>query len=1074
MKASQNNLDDVSSELDENPGEQDDEQSEGDADTNGHGQEQQDGNEEQQEEDEDGDDEVPAAEVVPKTKPAAKPRAPAPTARAPATRTTATTRPAARPSMGASGAASSRQIQDLETKLSTLERRRDEDKEKLKTLEKIQSERDRFETIIQKMQKKYQPQAEEIADLRKKQKEADEKINELEDGQGEHETDLEMAYLDKEMAEEVADALRTELDALKTKHEEVTLEVEVLREENEELSKDLSPEERNTANHYQLQLRLQRTQDALVRLRDVTQDTEADLKSQIEGLEKEIEEIRGVKDKYEEAQEKLKQSDSVVEDLRAQLETALGAEDMIEELTEKNMSLAEQMEGLKLAIQDLEDLKEVNDELEYNHVEAERQMMEEIDFKDSVLGEQRQRMLQKDEKLADYEYTISKFRELVASLQTDIQEMRSTQQISEAEAEELSSRSKAMNDLNLRLQTSAARTVVNTVDMELRRLEAQEAVEHLAIVQMFLPESFRSERDSVRAYLRFKRVAAKARLLHSQLRDRLSGGPSARLAENAFGLCDVLDKLIWISSICDRFSNNISASTLDRFARYEGALYELDPVEKGLNLYIEQLKKTDVREESVAEELQRSIALLAHLSEVHIPEDDLEAYADDVLMRTALIQSYLDNTASALSMAKTMIPSPDGESDGDVDSLNAIKQQMDTLIGQTRSAKVIAGKTLSAITELKDRSMALTPAVSEEPFAQCQHTAKSIASLARQLGETLRQTHEAPPEDGDTSVRSLVRSAIAQFARQSGSNEASKPLSALTVKIQTASQQLQTLVGLSQDLSLAVEFERLSPPWIQRSQALQSSSNISATAEAELKRLKDDIQERAMLLRQRDQSIEEQTVKIELLESRTKDAQAKAHRITELQKLLEAGKARERELTEAIESKFREISQLASERDHWQRTAHERKPSTDGAEDKDRRETAVASSREMEALKQEIAGLKGAVRLLREDNVRIRLAGPNEAHMAWLATPLGHKPSEKEQRVEQLRQEGMEVCAALLDAAIHCERVDLGALPGNKLAWRPAKTKSRWMLARQKERWAGWHAMRDGFLSKSSLSASVH
>ena len=233
-----------------------------------------------------------------------------------------------------------------------------EDRDKLKALEKVEEERDRFEKIIHTLQAKYQPQQQEITDLRKQLKEAAASFEEIENIQAEHDITLEMATLDREMAEETAEVLRTELEALKLKTEELELEVEVLREENTELSGEMSPEEKSSQGWLQMERNNERLREALMRLRDMTQQTEAELRDEIKILEDDVVDFSAIKEQYEIAKEKLAQSEALVEDLRQQLDNALGAEDMIEELTEKIMSMSEQIEELKATIEDLESLKE--------------------------------------------------------------------------------------------------------------------------------------------------------------------------------------------------------------------------------------------------------------------------------------------------------------------------------------------------------------------------------------------------------------------------------------------------------------------------------------------------------------------------------------------------------------------------------------------------------------------------------------------------------------------------------------------------------------------------------------------
>jgi dynactin 1 len=62
--------------------------------------------------------------------------------------------------------------------------------------------------------------------------------------------------------------------------------------------------------------------------------------------------------------------------------------------------------------------------------------------------------------------------------------MRASQQITETEAEELTQRSRSMMDINMKLQITAAKAQNKTIDLELRRLEADQAMEQLSIVQV--------------------------------------------------------------------------------------------------------------------------------------------------------------------------------------------------------------------------------------------------------------------------------------------------------------------------------------------------------------------------------------------------------------------------------------------------------------------------------------------------------------------------------------------------------------------------------------------------------------
>lgn len=81
---------------------------------------------------------------------------------------------------------------------------------------------------------------------------------------------------------------------------------------------------------------------------------------------------------YETTISKLSNAEIQIEDLKLQLDDALGAEEMLVQLTERNLHLGEKIEEMRITIEDLEALKELNDELEENHIETEKAMQEDL------------------------------------------------------------------------------------------------------------------------------------------------------------------------------------------------------------------------------------------------------------------------------------------------------------------------------------------------------------------------------------------------------------------------------------------------------------------------------------------------------------------------------------------------------------------------------------------------------------------------------------------------------------------------------------------------------------------------
>ncbi|KAG6009259.1 hypothetical protein E4U21_002863 [Claviceps maximensis] len=994
-------------------------------------------------------------------------------------------RPAAAPVMRSSSnaAAANREIEDLKAKLKVLERKRSEDRDKLNQLDKVQGERDKFEGIIQKLQQKYQPQQQENADLRKQLKEAEAKFESIEAMQAEHDTALELAALDREMAEEMAEVLKMEVDTIKQKTEELELEVEVLREENLEYTKGMTPEDRASTGWMQMERTNERLREALLRLRDLTQAQEEELRDQIVGLEEDVKEFGKTKQAYESAKEKLAQSEAAVDDLRQQLDTALGAEDMIEDLTERNMSMSEQLEELKAVVADLESLKEINDELEANHVQNEKEMQEELDFKDSVITEQARRAGQQEEAFEDMEYTVLRFRELVTNLQNDLEDMRASQAVTEGESEKLNDRSRAMMDLNMKLQISAAKAQVKTIDLELRRLDAQEADQHLEIVKLFLPDTYQEDRDSVLALLRFRRLSFKANLLNGFIKERINDQAHAGHEDDVLAGCDAVDKLVWVSAMCERFVNDMSHCTIEQFAKYQHSLLELEPVERALNAWIDGLRRDELKEKKCADDLQRTIALMSHLAEVHI-SNNLPSFADEIHMSSLMVQSHLDTAAVSFNTMRTMIqrviPAPaaaasaaggegeKGETEDEMSQLFA--KTLELAITQTRSTKVIAGKAVRALEDLKTRSLSLPPDT-KDIFERCESASQELASMVRAMGNGIHALLTQDEGRNEPFTLNEIKEAIHQGAVNADSAisaEESDTFSAYLNKLRRLTTHINDATVLATDLDQAQEFDVHPAPWELRSQALLALKTVPVDAEEELRRLKEEHNEARRTIAQRDEHLSTAVLKIETLESRMRDAHANIERITSLQEQLETAGEQVVSLKEDIEKQDRELKSLEAERDKWKKIASDSRAYADGADAagmKAGQERAVATAREMDALKKDVENLQSAVRYLREDNRRARMT--EQHNCGWLVEPLKKPAPVAEQRKALLVAEGKDVLGELVKMTTSATIFQYAALPKDKLAWKPAKTTPQYHAAKQMEDYASWKAWQASVVKKS-------
>ncbi|KAL2184858.1 hypothetical protein L209DRAFT_404765 [Thermothelomyces heterothallicus CBS 203.75] len=648
--------------------------------------------------------------------------------------------------------------------------------------------------------------------------------------------------------------------------------------------------------------------------------------------------------------------------------------------------------------------------------------------------------------------------------------MRASHTVTEKESEQLNQRSRAMLDLNMKLQISAAKAQAKTIDLELRRMEAQEAEQHLEIVTIFLHDTYQKDKDSVLALLRFKRLASKADILRRFIKERINRQPHPGHENEQFEGCAAMDKLAWVSCMCDRFINSISHCSLEQFGKYHAALYELEPVERALNGWIEGLKQDNLKEKQCADELQRTIALMTHLGEVHI-SNDLESFADDIHMKASLMQSYLESAAvsfaATAAMVQRVVPQDEEE-----EHAKHFSNKIESVVTQTRSAKVIAGKTVRALEDLKSRCLILLPSAFDA-FEQCETATAELADMARRIGLDL---HEFLHEEGRTDpyTYSDVQSCTKKTAASAFSSDEAELFSTYLNKLRTVTSQISDLAALSADLSQTQEFERKPAPWLLRKEEMQVLKSIPIEAEIETRRLKEDLAEAKRTIAIRNEDLSTAHLRIETLESRMSDVKTKEWRIFELEEQIEVQKEEIITLTQNIKKQDRELKLLETERDKWKEVASSRRIVSSGSaeddDDDDESDTkdgyarAVASSLELarvlDNLRAELEDLRSTVRYLHEDNHRARTK--EQPNYDWLAEPLTENPPPAEQRKAQVIRESRAVLGELVNLASSAKIFDMTSLPADKVAWKPAKSTPQYHAAKQMEEFADWQFREGG------------
>lgn len=980
-------------------------------------------------------------------------------------------------------AASIKESEQYKAKIRTLERKILEQQEQVKAADTLKTGKEKLETVLQALQNKLRTTIQAKAELQTRCEEAEAKAANLDSRDGEHESELEMAALDKEMAEERASIISDELEALKAKHEELELEVEVLREENNELSSVLSPEDKANAGWLQMERERDRLKEALGMLRDMTQQKESDLNAAIKELQQDLAESHSMAVKYQETMDRLAKADAANRHLMEQLEAAESNEDLnmaLEAEREQKQSVIDQ---LREQLQSLQEEAQVSDELEAYHVATEKELQQELDEHNAMLNEKDQSVGEQVKIIEDLEYTLSKFRDVVQGLQNEIDDLRRSRDITESEAHEMSSKSRAMMDLNLQLQNSAAKMQLKTIDVELGRMRSEESLEHLSIIQMFVPDSYEAERTPVLTYLCLRRIRSKAVLVTTLLRDRIKDRPHL-VQDDPFPVFEAIERLCWISSCCDRFLHYMSSCGPSELANFHNALHELEPVERTVNAWVESLKRDELSKDG-GEMLSRMRGVLSDLLEKCVLEST-ETAASGLSAHAAMIESYCDSAGGQFGMIARIVQSRLDQASSDDEQAMYFDRKMDQFVTKLRTIKYVAGKASQSLEELRTGSMCIA-GPSWAIFTAAEESALSISQNLRDMGSSVIRLFADEENAATWTYSTILEKMLAEIAPSQPSQD--RPdhhedvFSLLTAKVHSLQAAVEDLATKALDVGTATEFEKKPSPWVVRAKEIKAQKITSQDVQDQLRRLKSQADNQAITLGEKDRQLEERQIKIDLLESRTKETKQNTDSIlklkTEAENLRTAREAAERGLQQSIQemqaltqNRQAELAELEALKKAHLSGGNEASPGTLGARD----ETLVLQLRsEVRFLNTEILTLQAAVRYLKMDNYMLKVppatASAKAALHEWLEAPMRTQTRiDRYKDTQQLRSESDDIFSGLLNLVKTSKPLAL-RLPdaGSKSSWRAARDTPKYQALRQREELEQWHEWKQDLVKRARV-----
>ncbi|CAG9857585.1 unnamed protein product [Phyllotreta striolata] len=567
------------------------------------------------------------------------------------------------------------QITDLNEKLETLKTKRLEDKEKLKNYDKLNVQ---LEQLVEFKSKILGAQASLQRDLQKAKQEAKEAV-EAKEQQAEEMADLsevvEMATLDKEMAEEKADTLQLELDVCKEKLEEVQLDLEILKAEMQQKGEGggggaAAGDQMSAYEVKQLQQQNARLRETLVRLRDVSAHEKHEYQKLLKDVDQKKSEIEELGKTKEKLSARVEEMERQIGDLQEQVDAALGAEEMVVILGDQKFTLEEEAAQLREEVAELEALQDMNDQLVESNAELEADLREELDMAQSSTREALRERDAALETIADREQTIGKFRQLVQQLQDRSSDL---QRRLEAETSKPVSTLPEIVDFKKMFTETKAHT--KAIDLELRRIDVDQLRRRVDLIAAYLPESFArrgGDGDAVSTVLLLPRLLRKWDVVLAQIKDKFAkvdsidrdGLLKGHAVDRYAFKCRMSFQVYALQMILHQYDHVLSAGTPEALLKAAAVYPEMAVQERVVDDFVDWLKRDRLDENASTDALERCVGYFnalfpalfgpdARLNHVRLLVDGvrcLAAASDCLALDSAAIGCLMESTKGDMEL----------------------------------------------------------------------------------------------------------------------------------------------------------------------------------------------------------------------------------------------------------------------------------------------------------------------------------------------------------------------------------------------------------------------------------------
>ncbi|XP_074641662.1 dynactin subunit 1-like isoform X2 [Tubulanus polymorphus] len=810
------------------------------------------------------------------------------------------------------------EVKDLEEKLETIKVKRAEDKTKIKEYEKTKIQLQQLQEYKQKMQESQREIQHQLQLAKKETKDVTDAFDRYKEDMSDLSETVEMATLDKEMAEEKCETLQMELETLKEKNEELTLDLEIIKQEISDAGSD------GAATNYQvkqLEQQNERLKDALVKMRDLSNQEKQEALRMNKLIEKSAADISSLTKDKEKSAGEIKELQNQMVELKEQVDAALGAEEMVEQLSDKIFKFEERIAELEEEKSDLEALCDMNEELQENTHETELELREELDLASMKVSESHRKVEGMQETLADYENTITKFRDLVAKLQDDNRVLRANSQVDIPKGE-----TPTIEIFDFKAKFAETKASAKAIDMELRKLDVDQANQHVQFLSSFMPDSFMrrgSDHDAILLLLLIPRLICKAEVLANQLREKFEipdeltrdDVVKSNRAEQFCFSRNLIYMLRILQSILHQYESALNSCSVEQFLKIGTLLPELAIHEKPLDFLIDLLRKDQLDETQSLDQLDKSIQYFQHLYSVHLVNERVDCtsmMSDHVKVTQAACDSiHLDITRLKLLLTEGQ----------EMTDMAILLKDLDKMNGEIRtSVRKIKRRLPSSAQDQSTQPLSFSKDV-RNTLEQCMKNVSRVVQTLQFIGDGSMQL-AVTLQDGEGLMANKLESMAFVATNKIYERENTGPYECVR-------NSYKQTVDIFLNIAAAMENgeydfdgtrdKKPAAPVMSRAMTIKSEMSEAENVRFKFESKEDDLKELRKQLKMKQEELSEMQVRLGLtekkLENSTRDADERVDKVQRrLDEALQQLKKKEKEFEETMDALQADIDALEHEK----------------------------------------------------------------------------------------------------------------------------------------------------------------